>query len=928
MAASTGLPSSSNGALPGPSAGLSPKVSSAAHLHSSPATAAPLSTTVAATATPLPPIGPPTPQPPPDKAPTKKKQLGNWLFKKFGGSGSNRHHPQHSTDSSSHEQHSYDTEVAGHSSTGLHHAAVNGMAVATAAGGGSGSGSGSGGGVNAITGGRSRRPSFPRTRKMTGSDTAGLPPHANGHGNGSAQQQGESSYRRMLGGGSAGNNGSLRRPSSADAKHGGGVAGEGSSSGGGGGMSGMVSSFWRASHLDGVPSPSLPRSSKPRSSAGPTSTAAAYATISSRSRRDTATARDHRRVSSSSPGLMTDGLADTLVLPTTPLEGGVSPPPQLPDPLVGPSLTREALEPLAARMGASSPTHSQAGFSIGTTSLGTDTSAPASSINSLVRIRNGQDLRNGGFGNVGSSSGSGSGLVGIGLGLNNGGGGSGVSRARRHSGLTTHTTEMLDIPDGMSSTNGHVSESDSDDSQASDRAWRRRYSGDNATMDTGKSASTKPTTVMSLETRDASGAGPTMMAHIAQYRHGDPTSPSFGPQYPTASASNSLPRSAQTGTASIQFADPMTPGAHHHAQLHHNGVGGGGIQLIRSASGHGAPMMTGVAGPSGSGSGSGNGGTASGSASMTGIAAAVSQLLPGQGQPIEDAGPFVNVPTFSRPHPSNNPTPQGIPADNASLLTLASSTAAQSIMGGLPGGGGGLGGTGPTPSVRTHGRAPSFFATRSLGGGGGAGGGAGGGGAATSLMGDRRNSSDTYASLKALPPLSRRGSDASARTGLESVAPSVSGVGIGFAAGVDGGGAGRGGTGATSTLGGPGAPYDRVGSLHRSPSMRTVNTQLSVPLSLAAAHQGTMAPAPGPLLSAPSSALAASTSLSGVTAQGLMTASGSGSGSSGAATGAPAAPSGGTLGTPDGVSLLEPDALGGSPLGSGIILGGRDTIIP
>ena len=110
----------------------------------------------------------------------------------------------------------------------------------------------------------------------------------------------------------------------------------------------------------------------------------------------------------------------------------------------------------------------------------------------------------------------------------------------------------------------------------------------------------------------------------------------------------------------------------------------------------------------------------------------------------------LRAPSLSRPHPANNPHPTAYPPDNASVLTLASSTAAQSITGGATStssrGHGGIGGGAP----------------RSLVG---------------SLMGERRNSSDTYASVKALPPLSRRGSDDSTRaSGKESVRTTASGA--------------------------------------------------------------------------------------------------------------------------------------------------------
>lgn len=148
-----------------------------------------------------------------------------------------------------------------------------------------------------------------------------------------------------------------------------------------------------------------------------------------------------------------------------------------------------------------------------------------------------------------------------------------------------------------------------------------------------------------------------------------------------------------------------------------------------------------------------------------------------------------------------------MPADNASMLTLASSTAAASIGGGAA-------------SSRGHSHAaPSLGGARSIGG---------------SYMGERRNSSDTYASVKALPPLSRRGSDSSQRTG-RSIAASATGRNSAQAmtGASAGGGAGTGsGVGGVVSAGvtGPGAPPDRI-SIHRTASQRTIATQLSIPLS-------------------------------------------------------------------------------------------------
>ncbi|CAO1623426.1 unnamed protein product [Parajaminaea phylloscopi] len=251
---------------------------------------------------------------------------------------------------------------------------------------------------------------------------------------------------------------------------------------------------------------------------------------------------------------------------------------------------------------------------------------------------------------------------------------------------------------------------------------RKRDSVDNRTVDTGKS--TKPTTLMSLETRDLQGTSG--MAPIAQYRHGDRP---IGSSSPTSAHGQRVASTASN--AAVQFAAPT------------------------------------------------------GRNSVT---------LPGATEEMEES-PYVNVPTISRPHPSNNPNPSAIPPDNASVLTLASSTAAQSIGGGAA-------------SSRGHHHTPSLAGARSIGG---------------SLMGERRNSSDTYASVKALPPLSRRGSDESTRTGRDSVAASATGLSSAQA---------MTGSGSVSNvnLAGPGAPHDRL-SIQRTSSQRTVATQLSIPLS-------------------------------------------------------------------------------------------------
>ncbi|KAJ1030284.1 hypothetical protein NDA16_001194 [Ustilago loliicola] len=275
------------------------------------------------------------------------------------------------------------------------------------------------------------------------------------------------------------------------------------------------------------------------------------------------------------------------------------------------------------------------------------------------------------------------------------------------------------IPGAITSTAPQTSgavEADTDD----ESSFADRDSIGNRTMDTSKSrASTKPTTLMSLETRE-----PTVLptTHIAQPRQSSGED-SFG-------NSNRLSTGPREGSA-IHFASDS---------------------VSRSGSG---------------------------------------QINSGGSIPAEGGSQFVNVPSHSRPHPNNNPHPSAIPADNASVLTLASSTAGMSLGG----------------ASRSQHHASSLGGARSIGG---------------SLMGDRRNSSDTYASLKALPPLSRRGSDSSSRT-RDSVAASSTGQNSHqamYPAGV---------------LAGPGAPSDRV-SLHRTPSQKTVATQMSIPLSASASN--------------------------------------------------------------------------------------------
>ncbi|PWN19730.1 hypothetical protein BCV69DRAFT_283836 [Microstroma glucosiphilum] len=285
----------------------------------------------------------------------------------------------------------------------------------------------------------------------------------------------------------------------------------------------------------------------------------------------------------------------------------------------------------------------------------------------------------------------------------------------------------------------------------STEGFRRRDSSDTRTVDTGKS--TKPTTLMSLETRE--NTGHSGLAQIAQYRHGDQSSPT---------SNNSAAARAAAGSPSIQFASSPT--------------------ASRTTTSGAVPLVN----------------------------------LPGYNDPMEET-PYTNVPAISRPHPSNNPTPSGIPPDNASVLTLASSTAAQSIGGPASVRQGGAGAAG-------HHYTPSLAGARSIGG---------------SLMGDRRNSSDTYASMRALPPLSRRGSDASTRTGRDSVAPSATGLTSANAMT----GMLSGGNASSSNIAmpastsaytsGAGAPADRMG-IKRTDSQRTVATQHSIPYSLSTSN--------------------------------------------------------------------------------------------
>lgn len=281
----------------------------------------------------------------------------------------------------------------------------------------------------------------------------------------------------------------------------------------------------------------------------------------------------------------------------------------------------------------------------------------------------------------------------------------------------------------ISESSGSPARSRDEMSFDSTEGLRKRDSGDNRTIDTGKS--TKPTTLMSMETREHS-TGP--MAHIAQYR-GEDTTPSLPSPGRSTNGAGAVPASSSSGA--IQFATPP-------------------------------PQR----GPTG-------GTTAT---------------------PTAGESPYINIPAVSRPHPSNNPHPSAQPPDNASVLTLASSTGAQSLGGGAASSRGG-----------GHQQTPSLGGARSIGG---------------SMMGDRRNSSDTYASVKALPPLSRRGSDESTRTGRDSVAASASGLNSAQAMTVN--------SPTPSNAAAPGAPRDRM-SMQRTPSQRTVATQLSVPIGTPAA---------------------------------------------------------------------------------------------
>ncbi|GAC95495.1 hypothetical protein PHSY_003071 [Pseudozyma hubeiensis SY62] len=271
------------------------------------------------------------------------------------------------------------------------------------------------------------------------------------------------------------------------------------------------------------------------------------------------------------------------------------------------------------------------------------------------------------------------------------------------------------IISGRAATNTRI-EPDTDN----DSSIAARDSIGNRTIDTSKSrASTKPTTLMSLDTREPAVLPTT---HIAQPRQNSGDD-SFGA-----------------------------------SQRHSTGPrDGSAIQFVPD----------------------------SGYSSTTG------QISNASGTTAEGATAFISVPTHSRPHPNNNPHPSAIPADNASILTLASSSAGISLGG----------------ASRSYHHAPSMGGARSIGG---------------SLMGDRRNSSDTSASLKALPPLSRRGSDSSSRT-RDSIPASSTGQNSHQA------------MYASGAFAGPGAPSDRV-SLHRTPSQKTVATQLSVPLSASASN--------------------------------------------------------------------------------------------
>ncbi|BGP40646.1 hypothetical protein JCM10449v2_004608 [Rhodotorula kratochvilovae] len=227
-------------------------------------------------------------------------------------------------------------------------------------------------------------------------------------------------------------------------------------------------------------------------------------------------------------------------------------------------------------------------------------------------------------------------------------------------------------------------------------------------------ASTKPTTLLSV---DLGGGGPAGANRIAVV-------PGTGGGAGAQSFSSALPSASSPSTASPVSLSAALPPAPFAAALHHP--------------------------------------THAHRASISSTSSSLSLPYPHPNAYGSDALDLpdspTGVPSHTHAHPRNNPLPGLPPADNASMLTLASSSFAPSVAG--AGAGAGPGTRGSWTSAAGGGlRAWSTRQARSLGGGGGGGG--GGGSGAKSLLGAAQGAeADEDASVRALAG-SRRASEES-----------------------------------------------------------------------------------------------------------------------------------------------------------------------
>lgn len=299
-------------------------------------------------------------------------------------------------------------------------------------------------------------------------------------------------------------------------------------------------------------------------------------------------------------------------------------------------------------------------------------------------------------------------------------------------------------------------------------------------------ASTKPTTLLSVD----SGGGANRIAVVpgtgSHFFPGPSTGLSFSSAYP---ATPSTPPSASPHS---NFAPPFAPFASQnspssssaHAHRHR----------LSSSSSTSSISLT----PS----------------TSAGISTSLAPDSPSSA--LHASSGLIGIPSHTRAHPRNNPHPAQPPPDNASVLTLASSSFAPSFIGSTGGDskttagrdgagrnswtGGGLGGL----------RAWSTKQARSLGGGGG--------GRSLAGVGGADGAADEDASVRALPG-SRRNSEES--LGGRST----------WSAAIGASGTGRGGTSVRSRPledeagagAGPGAAGESVSRDRRS-SLRTVET--------------------------------------------------------------------------------------------------------